>query len=52
MEDSRREFKLDFTKKDKDFKAEIVAFLNTKGGEILLGVDDSGTTHKEIIKKI
>lgn len=51
MEDSRTEFKLDLTKKDTDFKAEIVAFLNTKGGQILLGVDDSGTTHKEIIKE-
>ncbi|VEU74486.1 Divergent AAA domain [Mycoplasmopsis citelli] len=48
MEDANIEYKLDIPKNEKDFKAEIVSFLNTKGGEIFLGVNDDGKLNQEI----
>lgn len=43
-EDSRHQFKLDLRNPD-GLAAEIVAFSNTAGGRIFLGVDDSGAVH-------
>lgn len=40
-EDSRHQFKRDFTNIDA-LAAELVAFANTSGGYLLIGVDDSG----------
>ena len=42
MENSRLEYKSDIPKKSNGLKAEIVSFLNSQGGTILLGVDDDG----------
>ena len=39
IEDSRTEFKFKLTDK---FEKEVIAFLNTNGGDIYIGVDDSG----------
>ena len=41
-EDSRHQFKRDFSNIDA-LAAELVAFANTCGGHLLIGVDDSGT---------
>ncbi|WFQ96384.1 HTH domain-containing protein [Mycoplasma feriruminatoris] len=51
MEDKNIEYKYDISTKDNSFKREIVAFLNTKGGEIHLGVTDDGQIDKEQILK-
>ncbi|UUD35947.1 ATP-binding protein [Mycoplasmopsis citelli] len=48
MEDANIEYKLDMPKNEKDFKAEIISFLNTKGGEIFLGISDDGKLNQEI----
>ncbi|MFV0288001.1 MAG: RNA-binding domain-containing protein [Mycoplasmatales bacterium] len=44
MENERIEYKLDIIKKDGlyTFLKEIVAFLNSQGGELIFGVDDKG----------
>lgn len=42
MEDFEIEYKSEIPKKRNQLKAEIVSFLNTKGGTIYLGVDDHG----------
>ena len=47
MEDKRIEYKMEIPKKTKDLKAEIVSFLNSDGGTILLGVDDNGKLLEE-----
>lgn len=39
IEDKRNEFKVKLTD---DFEKEVIAFLNTDGGNIFIGVDDSG----------
>ncbi|MFO1003751.1 MAG: putative DNA binding domain-containing protein [Planctomycetaceae bacterium] len=41
-EDSRRQFKREVTDASR-LAAEVAAFLNTSGGQILVGVDDDGT---------
>lgn len=41
-EDSRHQFKADFTNAD-SLAAELVAFSNTAGGKILIGVNDDGS---------
>lgn len=43
-EDSFSEFKRDISQRS-DFAGEMVAFANTEGGYIILGVDDDGTIH-------
>lgn len=43
-EDSRHQFKLDFTNANV-LAAEIVAFSNTEGGRIFIGVNDDGLVH-------
>lgn len=40
MEDSKLEYKSEIPQKQNQLKAEIVSFLNSEGGTILLGVDD------------
>lgn len=40
-EDSRHQFKRDFSNID-SLAAELIAFANTRGGSLLIGVDDSG----------
>ncbi|RXZ68476.1 transcriptional regulator, partial [Fusobacterium necrophorum] len=42
MENNQLEYKSDIPKKPNQLKAEIVSFLNSHGGTILLGVDDDG----------
>lgn len=42
MEDSKLEYKSEIPQKQNQLKAEIVSFLNSEGGTILLGVDDDG----------
>lgn len=42
MEDNKIEYKQDIPKKQNQLKAEIISFLNSDGGTILLGVDDNG----------
>lgn len=42
MENNQLEYKSDIPKKPNQLKAEIVSFLNSQGGTILLGVDDHG----------
>ena len=42
MEEYNIEYKIDIPEKQNKLKAEIVAFLNSEGGEIHLGVDDEG----------
>jgi transcriptional regulator len=42
MENNQLEYKSDIPKKPNQLKAEIVSFLNSQGGTILLGVDDDG----------
>ncbi|MBP3920570.1 MAG: ATP-binding protein [Bacilli bacterium] len=39
IEDRRNEFKIKLTD---DFEKEVIAFLNTEGGNIFVGMDDSG----------
>ncbi len=39
IEDSRNEFKLKINDK---FEKEVIAFLNSNGGNIYIGVDDKG----------
>ena len=43
-EDSTRQFKRQIDSQDK-LAAEIVAFLNSRGGRIYIGVEDDGTIH-------
>lgn len=50
-EDYKIEYKLEIPKKTNDLKAEIVSFLNSGGGTILLGVDDNGKLINEKIKE-
>ncbi|WP_392445378.1 RNA-binding domain-containing protein [Sneathia vaginalis] len=47
MENNQLEYKSDIPKKSNQLKAEIVSFLNSKGGTILLGVDDDGNKIKD-----
>ena len=42
MESEILEYKSDIPKKQNHLKAEIVSFLNSNGGTIILGVDDNG----------
>ena len=42
MENNCLEYKSDIPQKVNKLKAEIVSFLNSDGGTILLGVDDDG----------
>jgi predicted HTH transcriptional regulator len=49
-EDNKIEYKIEIPKKTKDLKAEIVSFLNSDGGTILLGVDDNGKLLDEKVK--
>ena len=42
MENNKLEYKSDIPKKPNQLKAEIVSFLNSQGGTILLGVYDDG----------
>lgn len=42
IEDKNIEYKSEIPKKSKELKAEIVSFLNSEGGSIVLGVDDYG----------
>lgn len=49
MEAYNREYKIDIPKKPNKLKAEIVSFLNSEGGEILLGVTDEGIINRELI---
>ncbi|QVK01930.1 putative DNA binding domain-containing protein [Mycoplasma mycoides subsp. capri] len=51
MEDKNIEYKYDISDKNNSFKREIVAFLNTKGGEIHLGVTNNGHIDKQQILK-
>lgn len=54
MEDSKLEYKSEIPQKQNQLKAEIVSFLNSEGGTILLGVDDDGNiieNAKESYKK-
>ena len=51
MEDYKVEYKIDIPEKHNKLKAEIVAFLNSKGGEIYLGVDDAGIVNKTLISE-
>lgn len=54
MESKRLEYKSEIPKKQNQLKAEIVSFLNSDGGTILLGVDDNGNiieSAKENYKK-
>lgn len=39
VEDEYTELKIELTK---DIKKEIIAFANTKGGKIYIGIDDDG----------
>ena len=39
IEDKRNEFKVKLTD---DFEKEVIAFLNTDGGNIFIGIDDKG----------
>ena len=48
MENSQLEYKSDIPKKSNQLKAEIVSFLNSQGGTILLGVDDDGNKIKDL----
>ena len=48
MEDYNVEYKLDIPEKQNKLKAEIVAFLNSEGGNICLGVNDDGTINESI----
>lgn len=41
-ENDQVEFKQDLSKKPEEFLESVVAFANTRGGSILVGVDDSG----------
>lgn len=50
MEDYRIEYKIGIPEKQNKLKAEIVSFLNSKGGEIHLGVNDDGTIDKSLIE--
>ncbi|PID67091.1 MAG: transcriptional regulator [Fusobacteriales bacterium] len=47
LENRNLEYKSDIPKKKNDLKAEIVSFLNTDGGTILLGVDNDGNILKD-----
>ncbi|MGI6782105.1 MAG: ATP-binding protein [Acholeplasmataceae bacterium] len=49
-EDNKIEYKIEIPKKTKDLKAEIVSFLNSDGGTILLGVDDNGNLLEDNVK--
>lgn len=51
MEDYKVEYKIDISEKHNKLKAEIVAFLNSKGGEIYLGVNDAGIVDKTLISE-
>lgn len=50
MEDKKIEYKLEIPKKTATLKAEIISFLNSDGGTILLGVDDSGNIIEDKFK--
>lgn len=45
IEDKRNEFKIKLTD---DFEKEVIAFLNTDGGNIFIGVDDNGNVSNNI----
>lgn len=46
MEDFQTEYKREFTA---DIDKEIVAFLNSKGGKIFVGLDDDGKIYKPFL---
>lgn len=47
IEDNRNEFKVKLTD---NFEKEVIAFLNTDGGNIFVGVDDNGNIIENIGK--
>ncbi len=49
-ENNKIEYKQEVPKKPKDLKAEIVSFLNSDGGTILLGVGDNGKLLEDKVK--
>ncbi|MGI6782338.1 MAG: ATP-binding protein [Acholeplasmataceae bacterium] len=49
-EDNKIEYKIEIPKKTKDLKAEIVSFLNSDGGTILLGADENGKLLEDKVK--
>ena len=51
MENNYLEYKSDIPQKVNKLKAEMVSFLNSEGGIILLGVDDNGEKIENIDKK-
>jgi transcriptional regulator len=51
MENVQLEYKSDIPKKQNNLKAEIISFLNSQGGTILLGVDDYGNKIENCEKK-
>ena len=51
MENIQLEYKSDIPKKQNNLKAEIISFLNSQGGTILLGVDDYGNKIENCEKK-
>ena len=48
VEDEYTELKIELTK---DIKKEIIAFANTKGGKIYIGIDDDGNVIGQITQK-
>lgn len=51
VETDNLEYKSDISVKNHSFKAEIVSFLNSNGGEIYLGVDDNGNILRELTEE-
>ena len=51
MENNKLEYKSDIPKKPNQLKAEIVSFLNSQGGTILLGVYDDGNKIEDSEKR-
>ena len=47
QEDNKNELKRELVD---DVKKEIIAFLNTKGGHIYIGVNDDGTLYEPFLK--
>ena len=45
IEDKRNEFKMKLTD---DFEKEVIAFLNTEGGNLFIGIDDKGNITNNI----
>lgn len=52
IENNKLEYKSDIPQKSNQLKAEIVSFLNSQGGTIILGVDDNGNKIENVENKI